>query len=276
MTWRKDSLLDDPVPGGYYDAGDYVKFGFPMAATATMVGWGAVDFKGGYQKACEWDNLKTMLKWATDYFIAAHIGTNEFIGQVGNGREDHSYWGRPEDMVMNRPAYKISESAPGSDLAGETAAALAAASMVFKGEDPNYAELCLKNARELYNFADKFRGKYSDSIRDAADFYRSWSGYNDELAWGAVWLYRATGENIYLDKAESLAGSLGEPEEISWDNKGSAVQILLAAVTGKPEYKERATRFCGKIFTQKPKTPQGLVFIQVSVRMSVFGYTLKV
>ena len=53
------------------------------------------------------------------------------VSQVGNGDLDHAYWGRPEDMTMNRPAYSVTTSAPGSDVAGETAAALAAGSIAF-------------------------------------------------------------------------------------------------------------------------------------------------
>lgn len=45
---------------------------------------------------------------------------------------DHDYWGRPEDMTMDRPTYKLTTSHPGSDLAAETAAALAAGYMAFK------------------------------------------------------------------------------------------------------------------------------------------------
>ena len=48
------------------------------------------------------------------------------------GSVDHSYWGRPEDMPDDRPVYKLTPSQPGSDLAGETAAAMAAGSLVFK------------------------------------------------------------------------------------------------------------------------------------------------
>ena len=33
--------------------------------------------------------------------------------QVGAGSPDHSFWGRPEDMTMERPAMKIDASAPG-------------------------------------------------------------------------------------------------------------------------------------------------------------------
>ena len=52
--------------------------------------------------------------------------------QVGNGEIDHGYWGRPEDMHMSRPAYKITAGRPGSDVAGNTAAALAVGSLVFR------------------------------------------------------------------------------------------------------------------------------------------------
>ena len=58
-----------------------------------------------------------------------------FNSQVGDGHVDHAYWGRPEDMTMTRPAFKITPQKPGSDLAAETAAALAASSIVFKARN---------------------------------------------------------------------------------------------------------------------------------------------
>ena len=57
---------------------------------------------------------------------------NECYSPVGNVDLDHAYWGRPEDMTMNRPVYKLTTSQPGSDLAGETAAAFAAGYLAFK------------------------------------------------------------------------------------------------------------------------------------------------
>jgi hypothetical protein len=59
------------------------------------------------------DDGHKAVKWATDYFIKAHTSTNEFYGQVGKGDVDHDFWGRPEDMTMPRPAYKIDTSRPG-------------------------------------------------------------------------------------------------------------------------------------------------------------------
>lgn len=54
---------------------------------------------------------------------------------MGQGNIDHAYWGRPEEFPpgMSRPAFKVDESNPGSDVAGETAAAMAAGSIAFSG-----------------------------------------------------------------------------------------------------------------------------------------------
>ena len=85
-------------------------------------------------------------------------------------------------MTMNRPAFKITASAPGSKLAAETAAALAASAIWYRcNGDEDYANQCLDHAKTLYAFADEHIGVYTDAITNAAAFYQSWSGYNDEL-----------------------------------------------------------------------------------------------
>ncbi len=68
---------------------------------------------------------------------------------MGDGNADHSYWGRPEDMTMARPAWAITTTAPGSELAGETAAAMAAASILFKTANPGNEAKISKNV--LFN-----------------------------------------------------------------------------------------------------------------------------
>ncbi len=121
-------------------------------------------------------------------------------GQVGDGGADHGVWSRPEDWGktgLKRPAFKITESAPGSDLAGETAAAMAAASMVFKKSDPTYSAKLLTHAKQLYDFANEKRAPYSNSISAVNGYYRSMSGYGDELGWSAAWLLRATNDSKY-------------------------------------------------------------------------------
>ncbi len=192
------------LTGGYYDAGDHVKFGLPMAGSMTLLAWGGIEYGAAYQSTQQKTYLLDTLRWGMDYLIKAHPSDNVFYGQVGNGREDHKFWGPPEAMTMARPAYKVDQNKPGTEVAGESAAALAAAYILFKNEDPADAAKLLQHARSLFDFADRYRGSYVDAIPDAREFYNSYSGYNDELVWAAAWLYRATGETAYLLKAESL------------------------------------------------------------------------
>jgi hypothetical protein len=79
------------------------------------------------------------------------IGTDETCSavQVGDGDTDHYCWQRPEDMTTSRQAYKVDRERPGSDVAGETAAAMAAASMVFRDHNPHYAHLLLHHAQQV-------------------------------------------------------------------------------------------------------------------------------
>ena len=54
------------------------------------------------------------------------------------------------------------------------------------------------------------------------------SGYEDELAWAAAWLYVATGNPIYLADAEAHYHSFGLSSPawaFSWDDKKAGVQV---------------------------------------------------
>jgi hypothetical protein len=82
-----------------------------------------------------------------------------FLDKVGDGNTDHYCWQRPEDMTTDRRAYKIDPSNPGSDLAGETAAAMAAASIVFRHSNPTYANELLTHAHQVKFFSWRILAK---------------------------------------------------------------------------------------------------------------------
>merc|ERR1719471_1516389 len=122
-------------------------------------------------------------------------------------------------MTMSRPSMKIDANNGGSDLAGETAAAMASTAILFKDVNQTYADELIQHAKELFQLADQHRKAYHESIPNAASFYRSFSGYKDELVWAAIWLYKATGEEEYKTKAQSLydyeaAGGRGGHQQI--------------------------------------------------------------
>lgn len=62
---------------------------------------------------------------------------------------DLGCWERPEDMDTLRTAFSVGPISPGSDVAAETAAALAAAALVFNTTDGAYAKTVLRHAMEV-------------------------------------------------------------------------------------------------------------------------------
>lgn len=236
LRWRKDSGLHDgasagvDLRGGYYDAGDNVKFGFPMAFTTTLLSWSVIDF--GRNMGSELGNALRAVKWGTDYLLKATAHDGVVYVQVGDPLSDHNCWERPEDMDTLRTAYKIDANHPGSDVAGETAAALAAASIVFRSRDPAYSRLLLARAIKVFEFADKHRGAYSSSLSYAVcPFYCDNNGYQDELLWGAAWLHKASRRREYrqyIVRNEVVLRAGDTINEFGWDNKHAGINVLLS------------------------------------------------
>ncbi|CAM6091537.1 unnamed protein product [Calypogeia fissa] len=288
VSWRASSGLHDgadegiDLTGGYYDAGDNVKFGLPMAFTITTLSWSAIAYQGQLQQQGQLNTALDSIRWGTDYFIKAHPEPNVLWAEIGDGYSDHYCWERPEDMTTSRQAYKVDASNPGSEVAAETAAAMAAASIAFSSADPSYSSTLLTHAKELFTFADTYRGHYDDAIPIVKNYYPSGpSGYNDELLWAAVWLFEATNDNYYLqylvDSAQILGGIGWGMTEFSWDVKYAGVQVLAAKIllegrggsdTSTLEaYKTQADYFmCGALGRNSGKnlarSPGGMLYTQ--------------
>ncbi|XP_059624657.1 endoglucanase 24-like [Cornus florida] len=239
IAWRGDSGLEDgseenlDLSKGMYDAGDLMKFGFPMAFTATVLSWAILEYGDQMKAVKELEHAQDSLKWITDYLINAHPSADMLYIQVGDPELDHNCWERPEVMTEKRPLTQVNATHPGSDIAAETAAAMASSSLVFKNVNSTYSKLLLKHAQQLFAFADTYRGSYSISIPEVQKYYNS-TGYGDELLWAASWLYHATGDQLYLGYVTTQNGmafaNWGSPSWFSWDNKLAGTQVLLARV----------------------------------------------
>jgi endoglucanase len=68
----------------YSKAGDHVKFGFPMASAMTVLSWGGIVFRTGYEKSGQTEHLLQAVRWGTDYLIKAHVSDYVLYGQVFN------------------------------------------------------------------------------------------------------------------------------------------------------------------------------------------------
>lgn len=324
VSWRGDATRNDgkaegvDLSGGFYDAGDHVKFGFPMAFAMTSLAWGGVEFQEAYARSGQLTPLLNNVRYGMDYLINAHPNANTLYVQVGDGTVDHAYWGAPETlearaklMSFPRPAYKITSSCPGTDVAAETGAAFAASSLLFKDTDPSYASTLLTHAKQLFSFADTTKGKdgkdtaYVNCVKAANGFYTSTQEggqnegatkmYWDELAWSATWLYRATQDANYLAKAKEFYPKMGSQPDagggsakvpvysygFSWNDKQYGVYALLARLTGETAYKTDTQRYLdywtvGYNGRKGQYTPGGLMYPFYWAPLRMAAYTALV
>ncbi|XP_033756435.1 LOW QUALITY PROTEIN: uncharacterized protein LOC117339130 [Pecten maximus] len=257
------------LTGGWYDAGDHVKFSFPMAASTTILAWGLAEWRDAYVVSDQLGHVLDSIKWPLDYFLKCwRASSQEYYAQVGIGGVDHSFWGRPEEMTMQRPAYKVTRSSPGSDVAAETAAALAIGSFVFKREgNATYANELLSAAESLYDFANTYRGKYSDAIPDARNFYNSQVDMTTNSAIPPPCCIKSRGKPEYLNQAEAIfpQSQNKKPWAFSWDDKTVGCQVLLFEATGKTIYRDLVASFLQSYMPggDVPRTPKGLAWRDV-------------
>uniref|UniRef100_A0A0D3GVR1 Endoglucanase n=1 Tax=Oryza barthii TaxID=65489 RepID=A0A0D3GVR1_9ORYZ len=203
MPWRADSGLTDgaqynvDLVGGYYDAGDNVKFGLPMAFSTTMLAWSVLDF--GKFMGAELPNARAAVRWGADYLLKAHTAADEL--------------------------------------------------------DSLASSVC--------------------------PFYCSYSGYHDELLWGASWLHRASRNASFMSYVEANGMQLGAGDDdysFSWDDKRVGTKVLLAKgflrnrLQGLELYKAHSDSYIcslvpGTASFQSRYTPGGLLYREGSSNM---------
>ncbi|XP_077990546.1 endoglucanase E-4-like [Glandiceps talaboti] len=291
VPWRNDSGLTDgqdvntDLTGGWYDAGDHVKFNFPMAYSTVMLGWGLIEFWDSYVDSGELGNMLETLRWPCDYFIRCHPQSDVYHYAVGDPGLDHNYWGRPETMTMERPTWTCDGTSTCSDVAGETTAALSVCAMAFNREsqykDETFATKCLEKAESLYNMAVTKPGKAKPVTSHGVEYYASYR-FHDEIAWACLWLYYATGSSKYLLNVDDVHSQLdydGDEEYIiqavkmfknkafaltakatafSWNDKRPGVQLLMYKFTKDAKSKKKVDKFLQTWMNDVPHTPGGM------------------
>ena len=193
LTWRSDchtydatasvSTLDgslqkyaDPdgdgkvdVSGGWHDAGDHIKFNLTIGFGASSLAMAEYLNPGAYEAANCKDHLIYEVKWAADYLMKTTYlddsGNVAAIAHVvADGNVDHSFWTAPETQTYDRPVYWLTSSKNNSAVCGEMACGLAGAAYILKDTDPDYAAKCIKYAKALVEFGNKYAGNETGGI----------------------------------------------------------------------------------------------------------------
>ena len=66
------------------------------------------------------------------------------------------------------------------------------------------------------------------------------------MIWAAAWLFKATGDDSYLTKAEDMYASKSQNWmwSFDWSDKLPGAQLLLFELTGKQKYRTDVEAFC--------------------------------
>jgi hypothetical protein len=259
------------LTGGFHDAGDHVKFGLPQGFSASLLGWSLYEYRAEFDSAGMTAKTLRTLKYYTDYFLKSHPNATTFYYQVGDGNADHGYWGSPELQTGARPLFVATPSSPAVDVLGQHAAALALMSINYRSTDAAYANQCLTAARELFDMARASLATCSGAGcrgQDGGDFYNSTSHF-DDLAWGAIWLHIATGEQSYLDPVD---GWISQPNDgnddpyqkrwtMAWDDMTLANLLKMHQLTGRAKYRDGLRWNLVWFRDTLQKTPAGLPWL---------------
>jgi endoglucanase len=196
--------------GGWWDAGDYLKFVETTSYTVDLQLVGVRDFPGRLGSTAGSSNFTAEARFGLDWLQKMwNDRTRTLYYQVGIGEGndnitgDHDIWRLPQvddsfggtdpsdKYIRNRPVFRAGALGAkiSPNLAGRDAAAFALCYQVYKSTDPAYAADCLRSAEHIFDVADT--SPSGDLLTVIPfDFYPE-TEWRDDLELGATELYLA-------------------------------------------------------------------------------------
>jgi endoglucanase len=199
------------VAGGWFDAGDYLKF----VETASFVDIALLYTARDHQSSVSSPGaLLAQARHGTDWLLEMWDQARRvlyFQVGIGDGTKserilgDHDIWrlpqaderlnskpGSPTYLIAHRPVFAA--NAPGRpispNLAGRVAAAFGLCAQVFAQRDPAYAQRCLLAGQTIYDQADG--NPHGQLVTSVPFAYYTETEWRDDLELGATELYLAT------------------------------------------------------------------------------------
>jgi endoglucanase len=253
--------------GGWWDAGDYLKFVQTTSYTVELMLTGVRDFPAQMGASAASSDFTAEARFGLEWLLRMWDDrTHTLYYQVGIGSankstaSDHDVWRLPQSddtyggadplyrYIRNRPVFRA--AAPGSpispNLAGRDAAAFALCYQVYRLSDPSFAERCLFSAEHIFDLADAHPKRHLLTVFPFG-FYpeRQW---RDDLELGATELANALSQgplpsglphptpDYYLSAAASwahayIAKSRGSSDTLNlYDVSGLAHYELYRAI----------------------------------------------
>lgn len=227
--------------GGWWDAGDYMKFVETHSFVVPMMLVGIRDFPGQMGSGSSASNFTAEAKFGLDwlqkmwadssktlyYQVAVASGGHNYVG-------DHDIWrlpqaddnfqgcGSPYQFICHRPVFQNPAGGSGTsispNIAGRLAASFALCYKLFAASNVAYANQCLLSAEHIFDLANTAPTGNLLTV-GPFDFYPE-TEWRDDLEWGATELYFAlqgatglpaglphTDPAFYLQKAATWANA---------------------------------------------------------------------
>ena len=212
------------LAGGWYDAGDYIKFSLTIAYASFMQLFALHELAPLDLAPLLRSAIRNEARIGLEYLLKAHPTATTFYFQVADERDHDQPFRLPEDDTAYggpRPAYY----GLGANTAGKAAAALALGSEEWASDDPTFAARCQAAAQEIYALGKSIVDGTSTDPKHAllvscalnpseyanghlnCDFYNE-DSWLDDMTVGAIELYEATGTAQYLTDAVGFAQTL--------------------------------------------------------------------
>jgi len=196
--------------GGWWDAGDYLKFVQTTSYAVDLLLAGVRDFPNQMGSGSLTSNFTAEAKFGAQWLLRMwDDSTKTLYYQVGIGEGnaktigDHDIWRLPQAddtyggtnplyrYIRHRPVFRAGR--PGSlispNLAGRDAAALAEAFQVYRTSDPAFADRCLLAAEHIFDLAST---SPSGNLVTVVPFsFYPETEWRDDLELGATELYFA-------------------------------------------------------------------------------------
>jgi len=213
------SHVHDTIPGGWYDAGDFLKMAPTMGYTFFVLSvLSAVHperdedhYAFNHNEIVKTDGIPDMLREArhgAEFYLRSYEYAKgeikDMIVNIGDA-EDRNYWNRADSMEsvkQLRPRSVLHGIGPG--MSAQVAAGLALLSVQYATYDKTFADSCLNVAIKLYDYA---KAHYGEGEVCVGTLYpcSNPSKYVDVLAMAAIALHYAAYEKTkkmdYLNDA---------------------------------------------------------------------------
>jgi hypothetical protein len=283
-SFLKDADTDGyDLTGGWFDCGDFVKFGQTEFYSAYMLLLGYSEFPAGYDDKYSadyqgyigsgdytWEGNKGIpngipdildeVKYATDFFMKCVRSNSVFYYQVGNGNYDHKHWCTSsvkstlplaDGGEAEGPRAVSKASGKTTSMTALCGASLAAMSRLYKKYDSAYASQCLEKAKVAYDYV---MNTTKGNLGGTGGFYGAKSKYEPDEVVLCMELFRATGDSTFLSAANDCSSFMtgattwNHNYTLCYNNTEDLAYYLLAAYGGSDLAKERLTYYVNELY----------------------------